>query len=289
MPRAADKEKGVRDHTMVRYSRILIAKEIELGFLYIQSQAQHSFPKKNSQVAIYLGEINKTTSLSYNSSYHRLFGLTHWYRSVGARPKDVVTIHEVGRNTFRLRFARGSLQEEYSEEEVEEIVDLSELSSTAKGDIVEDRIKEQLLLFGQGLLSVYKPVTDSEGIDLIIVKNGVFQPVFLQVKGRFNLQKSGAFLCDIRMKTFKPHHSYFVIGAYFDPKTLELHDKVLFVPTKIAEKEGIKVKANGETRCRITTRLSDKTQSKWAPYIIDKKDIANKVLEKFEEMERYLK
>jgi len=39
-------------------------------------------------------------------------------------------------------------------------------------------------------LSVYKPVTDSEGIDLIVVKNGVFQPVFLQVKARFNLQKA---------------------------------------------------------------------------------------------------
>lgn len=271
------------------YSRKLIAKEIELGFLYIQSQAQHSFPKKNSQVTVYLGEVDKPISLSYNSSYHRLFGLTQWYRNISARPKDVVTINEVGKNTFRLHFAKGSLEEEYSEEEVEEMVDLSGLSSTAKGDIVEDRIKEQILLFGQGLLSVYKPVTDSEGIDLIVVKNGVFQPVFLQVKGRFNLQKNGVFLCDIRMKTFKPHHSYFVIGAYFDPKTLELHDKVLFVPTQIVEKEGIKVKVKSEIRCRITTLLSEKTRSKWAPYIVSKKDIANKILEKFEEMGRYLK
>lgn len=130
---------------------------------------------------------------------------------------------------------------------------------------------------------------DSEGIDLIVVKNGGFQSVFLQVKGRFNLQKNGAFICDIRMKTFKPHHSYFIIGAYFDPKTLELHDKVLFVPTQIVEKEGTKIETNGGTRRRITTLLSDKTQSKWPPYIIDKKDVANKVLEKVEEMEKYLK
>ena len=136
---------------------------------------------------------------------------------------------------------------------------------------------------------MYKPVTDSEGIDLIVVKNGVFQPVFLQVKGRFNLQKNGTFICDIRMKTFKPHHSYFIIGAYFNPKTLELHDKVLFVPTEVADKEGTKIETDGETRCRITTLLSDKTHSKWAPYVVDKKDITNKILEKFEEMERYLK
>ena len=274
---------------MEGYFRTLIAKEIELGFLYVQSQAQHSFPKKNSQVTVYLGEADKPISLSYNSSYHRVFGLTYWYKSVAARPKDIVTIDVLGKDTFRLYFSRGSPEEEYSEEEVEEIVDLSGLSSTAKGNIIEDRIKEQIILYAQGLLSVYKPVTDSEGIDLIVVKNGVFQPLFLQVKGRFNLQKNGTFICDIRMKTFKPHHSYFIIGAYFNPKTLELHDKVLFVPTEVAEKQGTKIETDGETRCRITTLLSDKTHSKWAPYVVDKKDITNKILEKFEEMERYLK
>ena len=134
---------------MVKYSRTLIAKEIELGFLYVQSQAQHSSPKKNSQVTVYLGEADKPISLSYNSSYHRLFGLTHWYKSIDARPKDIVTIDELGRGMFRLHFDRGSLEEEYSEEEVEEMVDLSGLSSTAKGNIVEDRIKEQIILYAQ--------------------------------------------------------------------------------------------------------------------------------------------
>lgn len=274
---------------MTMYSRILIAKEIELGFLYIKSQAQHSFPRTNSQVSIYVGGAKSPISLSYNSKYHRLFGLTQWYKSNDAKPKDTVTIEELGEYNFRLRFTKGHVEEEYTEEEVEEIIDLSDLSSTAKGDIVEDRIKEQILLFGQGLLSVYKPVSDSEGIDLIVVKNGVFQPVFLQVKGRFTLHKGGTFICDVRMKTFKPHHSYFLIGAYFDPKTLELHDKLLFIPTEIVEKEGTKIKIKGGTRCRITTRLSDKTHGKWAPYIVGKKDIANKVLEKFEETTTYLK
>lgn len=272
-----------------KYSRTLIAKEIELGFLYVQSEARHAFPKKNSGVIVYLGKSREPIDLFYNSTHQRLFGLTNWYREVGARPKDKVTVEELAKHTFRLKFSKGSLDEEYSAEEVEEIVDLSGLTSTAKGDIVEDRIKEQILLFGQGLLSVYKPVSDSEGIDLIVVKKGVFQPVFLQVKGRFTLQRNGAFICDVRMKTFKPHHSYFLIAAYFNPTALELHDKILFIPTAIVEREGTKVKAEGEIRSRITTRLSEKTHSKWAPYIIDKKDIANKVLGKFKEMERYLK
>jgi hypothetical protein len=157
------------------------------------------------------------------------------------------------------------------------------------GRIFKKRRMEQILLYGKGILHVYKPVTDNEGIDLIVVKNGVFQPVFLQVKGGFTLHTNNVFICDIRMKTFKPHHCYFVIGAFFNPKTLELHDKVLFVPTETVEKKGVEVRARNEIRRRITTRLSEETQSKWSPYIIDKKDIANKIFEKFQEIEKYLK
>ena len=73
-----------------------------------------------------------------------------------------------------------------------------------------------------------------------------------------------------------------------DPRTLELHDRVLLIPTEIVEREGTKIKAKSETRCRITTLLSEKTRSRWAPYIISKKDIANKILGKFDEMGRYL-
>lgn len=272
-----------------RYSRILIAKEIELGFLYIQAQAQQLFPRRNSSINIYLGDGNNIFRLSYNSSHRRLFGLTNWYRENNARPKDKVIIDELGKYTFRLQFISGSPTEEYSREEIEEIIDLSELPSTTKGDIVEDRIKEQILLYGQGLLSVYKPVTDSEGIDLIVVKKGVFHPLFLQVKGRFTLQKNGAFLCDVRLKTFKPHHSYFLIGAYFDPTTLELHDKLLFIPTKLVEEKGTKIRTKSGTRCRIVTRLSGKTNSKWAPYIVNKKEVATKILEKIEELDKVLK
>ena len=103
------------------------------------------------------------------------------------------------------------------------------------------------------------------------------------------LHANNTFICDIRMKTFKAHHSYFVVGAFFNPKILELHERVLFVPTKVIEQIGTEINASGEIRRRITTLLSTTTKSKWAPYIIDKKDIANKIFEKFQEIERYLK
>lgn len=274
---------------MTTYARKLIAKELELGFLYIAAEARTTFPRRNDTVGIYLGDSTTPTSLSYNSRHHRLFGLTAWYRTNDARPGDFVEIEQLRSGAFRLGFTGGTGRGEYTEEEVGEILDLSGLSSMAKGDIVQDRIKEQILLFGQGLLSVYEPVTDSEGIDLIVVKNGVFQPIFLQVKGRFNLTRHGAFLCDIRMKTFNPHHSYYVVGAYFDPVTLELHERLVFVPTEVVEREGTKVHAAGDLRYRITTSLAATTQSKWAPYICTKQELVNHILAKFEEIERYLR
>ncbi len=272
-----------------QHERQLIAKELDLGFLYIPASISRHFPRKNGTMALYLGEARRPTELTYNAKFRRVFGLTKWYRRMKLSPKDVITIDILDNGEIHLSTARARSSQSYSEEEVKEIVDLSGLSSTAKGDIVEDRVKEQILLYGQGLLNVYKPVSDTEGIDLIVLKNGVFQPIFLQVKGRFNLQKSGAFLCDVRMKTFRPHHTFFVVGAYFNPATLALYDNLLFVPTEVVAREGIAINVRGQERRRVTTALSTSSKSKWARYVCPKQDLVNRILDKFAEIERYLR
>ncbi len=278
------------------FERKLIEKEIELGFLYIPSKARAAFPNENSKVEVFLGESEESGLYSYNSTHYRLFGLTSWYVSNNANPKDTVEIEVIDFGRFRLKYSETALEDfepevAYDDEEVEEIVDLSSLPSSTKGDIVEDRIKDTLLLYGQGLLSVYRPVVDTRGIDLIVVKQGIFQPIFLQVKSRFTLHGTGegSFVCDIREKTFTAHHSFYIVGAYFDPKELELWDSILFIPTQVVPHLSTRVRSKGETRYRVTTVLSDKTKSKWAPYIIQKKELAGAVLRKFKEMEVYIK
>ena len=81
----------------------------------------------------------------------------------------------------------------------------------SKGNIVEDRIKELIILYGQGLLNVYKPVVDNRGIDLIVIREGVFMPIFLQVKSRFNAAEKETLLIDVNDKTFNPHHSFYIV------------------------------------------------------------------------------
>ena len=51
---------------------------------------------------------------------------------------------------------------------------------------------------------------------------------------------------------------------------------MLFVNTKYVQ------------RYRVTTQLNPESKSKWAKYIIRKSELANKLLEKFEEMARYI-
>lgn len=272
------------------FIRTLIAKEIELGFLYIDSHARKQLPEKSGEIKVQLGSSKQIRSLTYNVKYHRIFGLVSWYRRSNLTPKSQVTISIENNGIIHLETVQSPIEEpKYTPDEIDEIVDLSGLSSMAKGDIVEDRIKEIILLYSQGSLSVYKPVSDSEGIDLIVVKNGVFQPLFLQVKGRFKLQNDRTFISDVRLKTFNPHHSYFVVGAYFNPSSFEIDEHILFIPSITVKKLGTLINARGEERYRITTNILKPGKSKWAEYIITKQGLVEAILEKFSEVEKYLK
>ncbi|HOW36440.1 MAG TPA: hypothetical protein PL155_08525 [Candidatus Omnitrophota bacterium] len=264
--------------------RKLIDVEIRLGFLHIPAAGIDLFPEKNTKInALVDGE---SRQLTYNATHRRIFGLTKWYSDCHVKVGDEIEIEKAGEE-YKLIFNAGKLAETPLKE-AETLIDISGLSSQAKGNIVEERVKELILLQGQGLLSVYRPVTDTEGIDLIVLKSGMFQPLFLQIKGRFNVQKTGYFLMDISKKTFTVHHSYFVVGAYFNPREMEIDEHLLFVPSEEVVKAPI-VKSNVGERYRIANHLNMDSKGRWAPHLIKKSDLASKLLEKFEEIGKYIK
>ena len=49
------------------------------------------------------------------------------------------------------------------------------------------------------------------------------------------------------------------------------------------------VNAKYGQRYRVITRLNPESKSKWAGFLVKKSELANKLLEKFEEMSRYIK
>jgi hypothetical protein len=272
-----------------RIIRKLIDVEIQKGFLSIPSMGIPLMPDEKEKVKVNLVGEGKSRKLSYNPEHRRIFGFTSWYKKKKVKPGDEIEIELVNKKPYSYNIKFLGITEEKSEDKAKKLVDISGLSSVAKGDIVEDRIKELILLHGQGLLNVYKPVADTEGIDLVITRSGTFQPMFLQVKSRFVLTKSGSFLMDIGKKSITPHHSFYVVGAYFDPQKMELYDYILLVPTETLEGNAVVVKPKQGDRFRVTTHLNPKSKSKWAPFIIHKSELANKLLEKFEEMSKYIK
>jgi len=264
--------------------RKLIEVEIRLGFMYIPSKSIELMPLKSAKINAIIDDINQT--LTYNSVHRRIFGLTEWYKKNNLKlGQEIIVTKENNIYKFEIKKSEDTKK---VKTKIEVPIDISGLSSASKGDIVEDRIKELILLQGQGLLSVYRPVTDTEGIDLIIVKNGMFQPIFLQVKSRFNLNRNNI-IADISQKTFKPHHSYYIVCAYFDLFKVELFDILLLIPSTDMENKAISLTQIKRPVYRVVSPLGLESKSKWTEYLINKNELANKLIEKFEEMSKYIK
>ena len=109
-------------------------------------------------------------------------------------------------------------------------MNIKTLSSTQKGVVAVNRASEIIILSSNGKLTCYTPIADDDGIDLIINSKGSYKPIFLQVKSCFKLQKSGAFVQDVGVKTFRANKSFFILFIYFNIKTLEI-DTLWLIPS----------------------------------------------------------
>lgn len=273
---------------LIKYQRKIIEVEKRLGFLYIPAQGQKYMPSQTMKFSVYLeGEANEQ-KLSYNADHNRIFGLTKWYKDKNIDTGATLNI-ELSKKQINITVSKNAQQNIEEEDEAMDLIDLSGLSSGAKGNIVEDRIKELILLYGQGLLNVYKPVVDNRGIDLVVMKNGFFYPIFIQVKSRFNAVKKGSILIDVNENTFSAHNSFYIIGAAFNPATLELEDRILFVPSKEYERNPTIMSEKGGNKKRLSVSLKKDTKARGAKYFIRKSELVEKIMEKFEEMDKYYK
>jgi len=279
-------------NNIIKDQRRIIAKEIELGFLRIPPKTKKYFPEDNQEIDFIID--GRSKKLHFNSAHGRIFGLVNFFRQHEATPNDVVEfeINEDG-GKIKLTFHKFDEREKdlssIDDEEASEIVNISDLSSQAKGNIVEQRVAELILLYGQGLLNVYKPIADIEGIDLVVLKKGVFQPIFIQVKSRFNL-RNNQLQIGIKKNGFNPHHTFFVVGAYFDARKVDIHDYLVFIPTVEFQKKSVLVRKDSNDALHVlNTRLSGETNGKYSDYIIKKENLVNKIFEKFVEIEKYLR
>ena len=75
-----------------------------------------------------------------------------------------------------------------TKEKIEKLYTISKISTQQKGSIAEARIAELIILYGKTSLSCYKPISDDEGIDLIVkAKGSLKKTMYIQIKSRFDV------------------------------------------------------------------------------------------------------
>ena len=234
--------------------RLILPYEREPGKLYIPDELR-PLSVKNGKVLVRYGDIEEFADCDASDKY--ISGLSDFYSRAGL---DVGKILELDVEGDVLLLS--------------DPFDMSVLSNITKGNIIEDRIKEYIFLYGRGELSVFKPVIDDNGIDLIAMRRGVYHPIYLQVKSRFNVGKSGEMVLFFSQNTFKIHDDFFIVGVSFNNETIEVDDKILFVPSRIVEEYGILLD-NGQIQ--ITVPYIEECESIWSPYFIKKSQLAVKI------------
>lgn len=153
------------------------------------------------------------------------------------------------------------------------------ISSKQKGAITENRVAEIVTLSSRGQLTCYTPNSDDDGIDLIVNLKGDIQPIFIQVKGRFKLQKNGAYIQNVGLNTFTSNHRFYLLFVYFNKNNLEV-EKLWLVPSYEFASLAHKQKEGDTYKSFFRFTANPKsTKDKWSRYSVDKADLGDKLME----------
>lgn len=147
------------------------------------------------------------------------------------------------------------------------------ISSKQKGDISEARVAELVTLYGETSLSCYKPISDDEGIDLIVKEKGSLKTMYIQIKSRYGENPDAIYTATVRASTVLDHYSMGVIFCFFDTEQGDLWDYLWFVPAPDFLKMSNRLQ--GGKMLGFVAGRKKKESNKWDEYLIDKRDLAS--------------
>lgn len=154
----------------------------------------------------------------------------------------------------------------------------NKISSKQKGYISENRASEIITVSSNGMLTCYIPSSDDDGIDIIVNLRNSFNPLFIQVKSRFNLSKSGQFQQNVGTKTFLANQNFFLLFLYFGSKSLEI-EKLWLIPSIDFERIAFEKKAGKTYKSFFRFSANPKSLSdRWSKYSIEKSEIGNELI-----------
>ena len=150
------------------------------------------------------------------------------------------------------------------------------VSTKQKGDIAEARIAELVTLYGDTTLSCYKPISDDEGIDLIVKEKGSLRTMYIQIKSRFGGDVSRIFAYSVKVATIADNYAMANIFCVFDTEEGDLWDFLWFVPTPDLIK--LATRSHNGKLLRFVAGRTRRDSNKWDKYLIDKRDLANQII-----------
>lgn len=160
--------------------------------------------------------------------------------------------------------------------QLEEIYKISgRLSTKQKGDIAEARVAELITLYGEKQLSCYKPISDDEGIDLIVKEKGSLKTVYIQIKSRFGDNPNLIFTATSRASTVIDRFSMALVFCFFDTTKGDVWDYVWFIPAPDFIKKANKLSSS---LLGFVAGRKKKESNKWDDYLIDKRNLANEII-----------
>jgi hypothetical protein len=154
---------------------------------------------------------------------------------------------------------------------------ISKLSSRQKGDISEARIAELITLYGDTEVSCFKPISDDDGIDLIVKPKGQFKTLYIQIKSRFGNDPTKTFTATVKTHSVVDNYSMVLVFCYFNTIDGDISEYLWLIPAPDFMKKANKLNA-GKNLGFVAGRKQSKT-NKWDDYLIDKTDLSAKIIE----------
>lgn len=191
--------------------------------------------------------------------------------------KDKSRFIKTAPSTFGLNPEFEIVAETKIEKKIEKIYKVSkDVSTKQKGDIAEARIAELITLYGDTTLSCYKPLSDDEGIDLIVKEKGSLKTMYIQIKSRFGDNPDNIFTATTKAVSIADNYSMAVVFCFFDTEEGDLWDYLWFVPAPDFLKMANKL--DGGKLLGFVAGRKKKESNKWDNYLIDKRDLANQII-----------
>jgi hypothetical protein len=157
---------------------------------------------------------------------------------------------------------------------------ISRVSSKQKGDIAEARIAELITLYGDNEISSFKPISDDEGIDLIVKPKGKLKSLYIQIKSRFGDNPSEVFTATVKAKGIVDNYSMMFVFCYFDTSDGDIWDYIWVIPAPDFLRKANKLEG-GQSYGFVAGRKVSET-NKWDEYLIQKTDLSTTIISQLE-------